>query len=71
MKPITYMSLRVALVLGLGFASTVAVAQNDYPARPIKVVMPFTAGGGVDTVGRILGEGLKEVLGQSVVIENS
>jgi tripartite-type tricarboxylate transporter receptor subunit TctC len=54
-----------------GFLATdVALAQADFPARPIKLIVPFTAGGGVDTVARILGEELKGILGQSLVIEN-
>ena len=41
-----------------------------HPTRPIKLIVPFTAGGGVDTVARIVGEELKGVLGQSIVVEN-
>ena len=51
-------------------APDVARAQADYPNHPIKLIVPFTAGGGVDTVARILGDDLKGILGQSVVIEN-
>jgi tripartite-type tricarboxylate transporter receptor subunit TctC len=46
-----------------------AVAQ-DYPVRPITVVIPFAAGGPNDTVGRIVANGLGKALGQPVVIEN-
>lgn len=45
-------------------------AAQTYPSKPIRLIVPFAAGGGVDTVARILGEGLKEQLGQGVVIEN-
>ena len=46
------------------------VLAQDNPVRPITLVVPFTAGGGVDTFGRILGGKLQERLGQPVVVEN-
>jgi tripartite-type tricarboxylate transporter receptor subunit TctC len=46
-----------------------AQAQN-YPNQPVKIVVPFVAGGGVDQVARIIAPKLGEVLGQTVVIEN-
>jgi tripartite-type tricarboxylate transporter receptor subunit TctC len=59
--------LLAALVLGV--APPVARAQ-DYPSRPIRFIVPFLAGGGVDVAARILGQKLGEALGQQVVIEN-
>ena len=46
-----------------------AYAQS-YPNQPVKIVVPFAAGGGVDQVARIISPKLGEVLGQTVVIEN-
>jgi tripartite-type tricarboxylate transporter receptor subunit TctC len=56
----------------LGFLATpdAALAQASYPTRPIKLIVPFTAGGGVDTVARILGDELKSTLGQPLVIND-
>ena len=51
------------------FAAQVAAAQN-WPTRPVTMVVPFAAGSASDTVGRILGARLSEVLGQQVIIEN-
>jgi tripartite-type tricarboxylate transporter receptor subunit TctC len=45
-------------------------AQDTYPSRPIKMVVPFAAGGPADVVGRILASDLPARLGQQVVIEN-
>jgi tripartite-type tricarboxylate transporter receptor subunit TctC len=50
--------------------SAAADAQDTYPSRPIKLMVPFPAGGGTDIVGRILGQRLHESLGQPIVIDN-
>jgi tripartite-type tricarboxylate transporter receptor subunit TctC len=50
-------------------SSPVAAAQN-YPNRPLTMVIPFAAGGPQDVLGRIIGQRLGEVLGQPIVIEN-
>ncbi|HSV21279.1 MAG TPA: tripartite tricarboxylate transporter substrate binding protein [Casimicrobiaceae bacterium] len=42
----------------------------DYPSRPIHLIVPFAAGGGNDTVARLVGQGLTAELGQPVVIDN-
>jgi tripartite-type tricarboxylate transporter receptor subunit TctC len=54
----------------IGSAIIPASAQSDYPARPIKIVVGFGAGGGTDILARLVGTKLSEILGQSVVIEN-
>jgi tripartite-type tricarboxylate transporter receptor subunit TctC len=58
-----------ALVAGaLGLAGP-ALAQN-WPTRPITMVIPFAAGGPTDVLGRVMGERMSQILGQQVVIEN-
>src|SRR6185436_18728195 len=44
-------------------------AQN-WPQRFVRLVVPFTSGGGIDTIGRIVGARLSEIWGQQVVVEN-
>jgi tripartite-type tricarboxylate transporter receptor subunit TctC len=56
----------LALVGALGGA---AVAQN-FPNHPMVMVIPFAAGGPQDVLGRIIGQGMSEALGQTVIIEN-
>jgi tripartite-type tricarboxylate transporter receptor subunit TctC len=62
------------LQLATGAAALPAVSRmaraQTYPARPVTIVVPYAAGGPTDTLGRILAEGLRAVLGQSVIIEN-
>jgi tripartite-type tricarboxylate transporter receptor subunit TctC len=49
--------------------SAPAMAQ-DWPARPLTLVVPFAAGGEADVLGRIVGKGVSDVLGKTVVVEN-
>jgi tripartite-type tricarboxylate transporter receptor subunit TctC len=42
----------------------------DYPTRPVRIVVPFAAGGGTDITGRIIGQSLSERVGQQFIIEN-
>lgn len=54
-----------------GFACTTALAQTtQWPNRPIRMVIPFGAGGGTDVIGRFLAQKFSEGLGQTVVVEN-
>jgi len=46
-----------------------AIAQ-DYPSRPITMIVPYTPGGATDIIGRVIAEGLRGQLGQSVIVEN-
>jgi tripartite-type tricarboxylate transporter receptor subunit TctC len=50
--------------------ATPALAQGGWPTRPVRIVVPFGAGGGSDVTTRIIAPRLQEVLGQPVVIEN-
>src|SRR5688572_2480708 len=63
------LSFTTTLALGLAAAAT-AQAQTTYPARPIRMVMPFPPGGNVDTIGRVFVRQLEAQLGQPVIVDN-
>lgn len=58
-----------AFAIAISLAAAGAVAQ-DYPNKPIRLIVPFGAGGGSDYVGRLVGQKLTEQMGQTVVVEN-
>jgi tripartite-type tricarboxylate transporter receptor subunit TctC len=70
-RPARREALRAAMALGLAglFAAPGAWAQS-YPDKPIRLVVGYSAGGGVDAVARLLGTRLSAVLGQQVMIDN-
>src|SRR5262245_7798634 len=59
----------IAMIAAL-LAATPVNAQSDYPNKPVKVVVTVPAGGGVDTVTRLVTERMRNVLGQPFVVEN-
>ncbi len=60
----------IALLLAVLFLCPATAFSQAYPNRPIRMIVPFPAGGGVDFIGRIAGRGMSDKLGQQVVIEN-
>ena len=60
-----WLAIACALLLGAGFARA-----EDYPQRPIHLVIAFGPGGGSDIIGRILADSLQTKLGQTIVVEN-
>src|SRR3954452_24981407 len=59
-----------AAVLAAIFSCPLPVAAQDYPTRPIMLVVPFPAGGGNDALARVVAEKMSRTLGQQVVVEN-
>ena len=66
------MSIRFVFgVAALAFSFAAAAAEQEYPTKPVIVVVPFTAGGPTDTLGRNLAASLTKILKQQVIIENT
>lgn len=64
----TIVTLLAAAALALAFGP--AGAQDRFPSKPVKVLVPYAPGGATDIVARIVGEQMRQLLGQSFVIEN-
>jgi tripartite-type tricarboxylate transporter receptor subunit TctC len=68
------MNVRIVVValiaMTIGGAGAVQAQAQAYPSRPITMIVPYSAGGPTDTLGRIIAEHMRVSLGQSVVIEN-
>lgn len=64
------MMKKALLIVALALAAPHVAAQQDWPQRPVRMLVGFGPGGGTDIVARIVAQPLGEVLGQSVVIEN-
>lgn len=60
----------LALACVTAMAIAPAAFANDYPAKPIRLVIPYPPGGTSDVLGRLLGQQLTDKLGQTVVVEN-
>ena len=62
--------MRGLLAFILTAAMTTAASAQNWPTRPVTMIVPYAAGGPVDTVGRIMAQALTEELGQQVIVEN-
>lgn len=62
------LSAALALAAAIGFSAS--AAAQDYPTRPVTMVVPFAAGGPTDTVARLVAESMSKTLGQQVIVEN-
>ena len=64
---------RVGVVLtamGLALGVATAAAQDRYPSKPVKIVVPYAPGGATDITSRLFGEQLRQILGQQFVVES-
>ena len=66
--------MRTAIAAGAGLVlalvPAIGSAQQNYPTKPVRFVLPFPPGGGTDTLGRSIGQKLGDNLGQTVVLDN-
>ena len=64
------MAYRRIFLIALALCFAVPAAAQTYPDRPIRLIVPFPAGGGVDTMARILANKLTDVVKQPVLVEH-
>src|SRR5947207_5235642 len=62
--------MRKAIFLTLGLLVTIPALAQEWPAKPLRFIVPYPPGGGTDVVARIVQNRLSESLGQTIVIEN-
>lgn len=60
----------IAAAFAFALAASSSALAQDWPTRPVTMIVPYAAGGPVDAVGRIMAAGLSEPLGQQVIVEN-
>src|SRR5215471_18359264 len=59
------------VVVAIGVATLGGAQAQDYPSRPITLVVPLGVGGSTDVIGRLMAEGMRSSLGQPIVVENT
>src|SRR6185369_10703659 len=62
--------LRIFLALATSFGAVVAAQAQEWPARPVRIIVPLAPGGGGDVFARLIGEELAKRFGQPFVVEN-
>lgn len=62
---------RFAAAIAFASAPMLALAQADFPNRPLKLLVPYAAGGGTDAIARLVAQAVSERLGQTMVVENN
>src|SRR5215471_16137160 len=59
-----------AIAFGALLATTLQASAQNFPSKPMTMIIPFAAGGPTDVLGRVVAQRMSEVLGQQVVVEN-
>ena len=62
---------RCMAMLAFALSLAPAAARADFPDRPLRLIVPYAAGGGTDAIARLVAQGMSERLGKSVVVENN
>jgi tripartite-type tricarboxylate transporter receptor subunit TctC len=60
-----------AVAAGLILGAAAPASAEDYPSRPITMIVPLAPGGSTDTLGRVMAQGMRATLGQPVIVENT
>ena len=63
-------TLRISLAALLLASAVLPVQAQNYPAKPVHIIVPFAPGGGSDFIGRFIAQRLSDSLGKQVIVEN-
>src|SRR5216684_2993275 len=63
-------ALAAVTAIWFGAISVIPARAQDWPTRPLTLVVPWAAGGGTDVMGRIMARRMSEIMGQQVIVEN-
>src|SRR4051812_20875916 len=66
----TLLTRTFGLTLGVLLAAGASATAQNFPTKPMTMIIPFAAGGPTDVLGRVVGARMGELLGQQVIIEN-
>lgn len=69
-KALKHLTLGLTVFAGLAVSPIVAAAQENYPSKPITLIVPLAPGGGTDLAARLMAQHLTKSLGQQVIVEN-
>jgi tripartite-type tricarboxylate transporter receptor subunit TctC len=70
LKKLSAAAAVIAAVLGVGLATNGTAFAQNFPTKPMTMIIPFAAGGPTDVLGRVIAQRMSEILGQQVVVEN-
>src|SRR5688572_17879396 len=60
----------VAALIGAAFSSAAVAAEQSYPSRPVRMIVPFAPGGPTDVIARVIAQKLSEMWSHQVVVDN-
>ena len=62
--------MKLVVTLLVALATSAAAFAQDFPAKPVRILVSFPPGGATDLTARVLAQGLQELWGQNVIVEN-
>ena len=64
------MKILMAAAIATALIGSASAQSQAYPSKPLRMIVPYTPGGSIDTVGRLVADEMQKILGQSFVVDN-